>query len=392
MICAVAAADSAVTVAPYVQDLRDTGFTVMLETAQPSTVEVQAGAQRATSQGTHHELLLSGLPARSSVRYQVSVDGKAAGGGEVTLPDAARPLTFVVFGDTRDGGVAVPRLAELAHQIHPLLILHTGDVAISGDDVQAWLEVFRQEAPLLADVPVYPALGNHEIWKDPTAQTFARFFVLPDSGRSRHYYSFRMGPARFVVLDGNSPDATKTKWLAATLAAAAAEAVPHVFVLVHQAPFSLGDHCGAAVAESDWVELFEQYRVRAVFAGHDHAYERMERKGVRYFVSGGGGAPLYSEHDCTPLDRAARRVYRSEHHLLRVLVTGPTVEVTALPVDGEAPPLDVVRFSAGEPQFAMEAAALRAPAGWGGWPRPWAWAAGGGLAMLGAILFRRRAR
>jgi hypothetical protein len=120
-----------------------------------------------------------------------------------------------------------------------------------------------------------------------------------------------------------------------------------VFVLVHQPPFSVGGHCGAALAEADWVGLFERHRVSAVFAGHDHAYERMERGGVRYFVSGGGGAPVYPERpDCATYDRAARRVYAGRHHYLRVRVIDDAVEVTAVPVGGPPgePPLDVVRF------------------------------------------------
>ena len=126
--------------------------------------------------------------------------------------------------------------------------------------------------------------------------------------------------------------------------------------------------------------------MRAVFAGHDHAYERMERRGVRYFVSGGGGAPVYREKSCAAFDRAARRVYRSVHHLLRVRVEGTNVEVTALAV-ADGAPIDRVRFGAGEPAFAMDAPPLMP--GRSGAP-PWSYAGGAIIFLLLGIAVRRR--
>jgi len=264
----------------------------------------------------------------------------------VVLPDPARALTFVVYGDTRNGGAVGPALSKLAVEQSPDLILYTGDIVPDGSDEEGWARFFADEAPLLADVPLYPTLGNHEIFRDPGATHFRHFFALPDDGRQRLYYHFRFGPAEFIVLDGNAPTPAETGWLRATLDAADAAHVANIFVLVHQPPLSLGYHCGAALDEAEWLTLFEQHHVRAVFAGHDHAYERMERRGVRYFVSGGGGAPVYREHDCAPFDRAAKRSYRSVHHLLRVRVEGTNVEVTALAV-ADGSPIDRVRFGAG---------------------------------------------
>ena len=162
-----------------------------------------------------------------------------------------------------------------------------------------------------------------------------------------------------------------------------------MFVLVHQPPFSLGDHCGAALDEADWLPLFEAHHVRAVFAGHDHAYERMERRGVRYFVSGGGGAPVYREHGCAAYDRAARRVYRPVHHLLRVRVEGTNVEVTALAV-ADGAPIDRVRFAAGEPAFAMDAPPLLPARTVRAGAPTWTYAGGAVLFVLLGLAVRRR--
>ncbi len=391
IVCRSAGADEPsgrLTRGPYVQDVRGDGFTVVCDSAAAATVEVRAGAVHVTTTGTHHEAVLRGVTATATgVSYRVRVDGQEAGGGEVRLADAAKPVTFVVYGDTRNGQREGAQLATLARSLSPSFVLYTGDLAVHGGDAQGWQDFFDAEAPLLADVPIYPALGNHEIFHDPEAHRFREAFALPDDGRQRLYYGFRWGPLAFIVLDGNAPTAAQTEWLRGQLDAAAREHVTHTFVLVHQPPLSVGTHCGAAIEESEWVRLFEEHRVSAVFAGHDHAYERLERNGVRYFVSGGGGAPLYDESPCSPVDRAAKRIYRPVYHLLRVRVDGPTVEVAALPLD-DGPPIELVRFANGEPMFAADAPAI-GPAR----PESHSWSlAGGALVLVLLGLYARRKR
>jgi len=394
LVCGIARAEPLV-VGPYVQDVHADGFTVVFDTAADVAAEVRAGAVRVATHGTHHEAVVRGLPPARRARYDVFVDGHDAGGGNVALPDPARPLDFVVYGDTRNGGPVAAALATLAAEQSPELILYTGDFAPYGSDDAGWASFFADEHALLADVPLYPTLGNHELFRDPGATRFRHFFALPDDGRERLYYRFRFGASEFIVLDGNAPSPAETAWLRATLDAADAARAANIFVLVHQPPLSLGDHCGAAIDQAEWLTLFEQHHVRAVFAGHDHAYERMERRGVRYFVSGGGGAPVYREHDCSVFDRAAKRSYRSVHHLLRVRVEGTNVEVTALAV-ADGSPIDRVRFGAGEPAFAMDAPLLDhggpARESRGGAP-PWTFAGGAIVfVLLGVAIRRRRVR
>jgi MYXO-CTERM domain-containing protein len=96
---------------------------------------------------------------------------------------------------------------------------------------------------------------------------------------------------------------------------------------------------------------------------------------------------VYAERHCASFDRAARRVYRAVHHLLRVRVDGPQVEVAALPADG-GPPLEVTRFFADEPLFAMDAPPLVAPT-----ETPPTWTLAGGavaFVLLGLLVRRRR--
>src|SRR5438132_14107799 len=51
------------------------------------------------------------------------------------------------------------------------------------------------------------------------------------------------------------------------------------------------------VNATDLHQLFLQYPVKAVFAGHEHLFDHRTRDGIDYFVTGGGGAPLYASPD-----------------------------------------------------------------------------------------------
>src|SRR5262249_45519452 len=94
-------------------------------------------------------------------------------------------------------------------------------------------------------------------------------------------------------------------------------------------------HGGAEDLRDKWTPLFEQYNVSAVFSGHDHVYERAEHNKIHYFVTGGGGAPLYPRRPhSSPIDLAAVKKFERVLHYLRVTVTGNRIEVTGVRADG----------------------------------------------------------
>jgi hypothetical protein len=349
LLLAPAAFAARVTVGPYLQDASKDGFVVAFETDVEAHAAVEVGAQRVATHGKHHEARITGLRPGGRYPYRLLVDDVASGGGEGrTAPDEDRPFTFLVYGDTREGGDVEVKVAQLMLKEGADFAVHTGDLVRDGADEEAWTRFFVNEAPLLASVPVFPAVGNHELYKDDNAENFRRFFVLPDHGRERRYYRFRWGRVEMVALDGNGNFDEQARWLDEGVRKAEADGIKHVFVYLHQPPFSTGGHCGAALLERDWVDLFEHHPVvRAVFGGHDHCYERLERNGVRYFVTGGGGTRVYPEATaCPSYDYAARKSYLATHHFIRVKVAGDAVEIAALPLEGA--PLDEVKFTSAE--------------------------------------------
>ena len=292
-----------------------------------------------------HHFELSGLAPGRRYRYRLTIDGRPAVEGEASTAPAAGstpPLTVVVFGDERglEHGVAAQSstVANAVLSEDPDLVLGTGDLLAVGGDLQGWRGVADSHRALFAQVPYLPALGNHELINDPKGRTFRAFF--PQA--KKRYYAARYNRLLILVLDSNRPgEPEQTRFLEAQLAAASREPALLRFVLMHHSPFSVGSHCGAWQELAPWVALFERYQVTAVFSGHDHGYQRAERKGVAYFVSGGGGAPLYDRTPCSEPDEAAVQAYRAAYHYLRVRIDG-SGRITAEARSPQGPPFDSV--------------------------------------------------
>jgi len=337
---------------PYLQDVRADSVVVVFATEVPSVALVHydgASGKGAVVSGPtqQHKVRLSGLSSGARYRYTVSVrrQGDLAGveavsePAEFTTMAPGLPFLFLVYGDCRDRDSDHQAVVRAMLHERPDLVLQTGDMVSRAGDVGQWRRYFAAVAPLLRSVPMYPALGNHELRGDPEAAHFFRFFVIPSERKRRPaYYSFRYGNSLFVSLDGNSPlDHEQAVWLERALDEAAQDqSIRHSFAFVHQPPYSVGAYCGSDRLQRRLVPILRRHGVRAVFAGHEHAYQHLERGGLRYFVTGGGGAPLYTRStSCNREDDMALRLFRAEHHYLRVQVDGDAATLLSISKAGE---------------------------------------------------------
>lgn len=335
---------------PYLQDVTPASATVMWEADPPAaatvtvegpglppggtTVDVAAGAS------TIARADLPGLAPATRYHYTLAI-GEARETGEfATAPAAgtAAPTTFVVFGDNGPRLDLHQRLIDLVVGEAPDFVISTGDLVKDGGNRDLWQRLFAVEAPLARDRVIYPALGNHDVKSDERPVDPSGWFALPGDGAGL-YYAFGFGRSRVIVLDSNLRGAAldaETAWLTGELAAAHTDArIDHVFVVMHHPLFSIGFHGGKLALRRIWAPLFARYAVSAVFAGHDHDYERGAAGGVHYFVSGGAGASLYPTRDHDHgADAAAIDAFEAAHHYLRVAIDAARVEVTAIRVDG----------------------------------------------------------
>jgi len=188
----------------------------------------------------------------------------------------------------------------------------------------------------MRSAPLYAAIGNHDRQGRGRRVEHFRDTFKPQKGpHGERYYYVDRGALRLIVLDSNTyANADQTEWLTNTLNAGA-KLGRQMFVVMHHPVYSIALHGGHAAIREHWAPLFEHYGVQAVFSGHDHVYARAEAGGVRYFVTGGAGAPLYGKsRNPDKLDVAAVKHHARAHHYLRVHVVPQMIEVTAVKLDG----------------------------------------------------------
>jgi hypothetical protein len=301
-----------VALGPWLTDAAPTSVSVAWTTARPTVGKVRYGAPgglvalaEEEAATTDHRLLLTGLRPASEVDYQIVAE-PPAGGRFATPPDPAadpfgQPFSVLVYGDNRTNGGDHALVVRAAEAQRTSFALHTGDMVVDAKDQRSWERWFQVERDLLAATPFYPTVGNHEITDQ--GATYSRHFQ--QRGRPT-YRSFDYGNVHVQVLDsfeqaaGADPHAGAVSEAQQAWAEEDARSVPkdrHLWMLVHQGPAThparmRPGHGGLEAVRRLLSAVAARHPVEAVFAGHEHFYERGEEGGLRYFVVGGGGAPL----------------------------------------------------------------------------------------------------
>ncbi len=347
-VATTAHADPKMLKGPYLQGLAPTSVTVMwqVERQQPAKLTVSGpGGERVIDVPAARiaEAVVDKLEPESRYRYKVEVGESSWEGEFATAPPVGKdvPFTFLVVGDSRFYMEQHRRVVDRMSQEVPDFVLGTGDMVDDGAREDQWQQYFDVENKFLRDNVYFPAVGNHDRQgRGRTADTYRAYFSVPENGNeTERYYAFTYASSRFLILDSNIYSfalTDQTSWIERELIAARQDpAVKHIFAVMHHPPFSISLHGGAKDLRERWTPLFEKYQVSAVFSGHDHVYSRAEHEGIHYFVSGGGGSPLYPKRPkSNPIDVAAVKKFERVLHFLRVNVAGRRVEITAVRADG----------------------------------------------------------
>ncbi len=305
---------------PYLQKVGPDTATVAFRLASDCAPTVRYGegtpSQSAASQakGRVHAVVLTGLRPGTEYTYEVDACGMRTPVKRFrTAPvPGTRQVHFAAVGDFGTGGTDQKAVAADILARRPELFVALGDNAYSsGTESEIQKNLFAPMAALLAEVPIYPSLGNHE-YVTNQGQPYLDNFYLPSNNpaNSERYYSFDWGHVHFVALDSNcaiglaSSDrcalAAQKAWLEKDLAA---NTQPWTIVFFHHPPWSSGDHGSQLSMRRNFAPIFEKHEVDLVLTGHDHNYERSkpmkgdavagtDQVGVPYLVVGGGGASL----------------------------------------------------------------------------------------------------
>ncbi len=176
------------------------------------------------------------------------------------------------------------------------------------------------------DIQIHAALGNHDVATENGNDELAE----PAFGMPARNYVIRRGGVRFVIADSNSLDRS---WLRGALDPE--EGDRWTVVLFHHPVYSPGTHGSTAGFRPGLPRMFRRHGVDLVLNGHDHLYSVSKSlRGIRYVVTGGGGANLY---ECSR--KWFTQVCKEQHHYLEVVVEDDHLRARAVPPEGR--PIDV---------------------------------------------------
>jgi len=165
-------------------------------------------------------------------------------------------------------------------------------------------------------------IGNH----DASGSKDNQDFLEKEYGKL--YYSFDHGDSHFIVLNSEIVGQesriidAQLEWLRDDLHNTKAT---NKFVFIHEPLYPVGGHIGSSLdrytKERDVLHnLFVRNKVAVVFEGHEHLFYEQVKSGVRYIISGGGGAPTYPS------------IYGGGdfYHYITVAVDGNSIEMTLI--------------------------------------------------------------
>lgn len=119
-------------------------------------------------------------------------------------PKISVPFRFAAYGDTRftdtknteaSNPVVRQTLVQAIADAHPAFVSIGGDISYNGNDVNDWKTWDKETAVWTENkIPVYPALGNHDLHGDEKVALSNYFQRFPDLHDNR-YYSVRAGLA-----------------------------------------------------------------------------------------------------------------------------------------------------------------------------------------------------
>lgn len=279
---------------------------------------------------------LHGLKPGVTYHYEVTGDndGKAASPFTATFQTA--PHGHKAFRWTSYGDLATPNTqwtlsypqskfaVDAVERFQPLFHLLNGDLCYANlnpmHQPDVWRDFGNNNQRSAANRPWMPCLGNHEIEFHNGDHGYASYlarYTLPDNGTkfTGYWYSFRVGSALFISLDGDDvvyqdaggfvagpapleplastghppikpgtsfynrgySNGEQTRWLEKTLHAASQDhGIDWIIVQMHQDALStskIGNGSDKGIREQ-WLPLFDRYGVDLVLCGHDHDYER----------------------------------------------------------------------------------------------------------------------
>lgn len=237
---------------------------------------------------------------RNSLLFKFELDKNTISKIKIFPKKENDKFSFALIGDTRGsespftnkrGSYFIYRQFEKEiNSIKPAFWINLGDMVNSGHPYQ-----YRRFKEQIKNIPFpfFPVIGNHEFSNPAGEKYFKALF-----GNTN--YSFNYGKYHFVFIDNSKGYFTKDNfdWLIKDINN---NSKKQIIAFMHIPLFDPrpGNNYAMKNKENAWhlEEIFIKKKVKYVFASHIHGYAYATRKGVEYYISGGGGAKLESKKD-----------------------------------------------------------------------------------------------
>ena len=257
-----------------------------------------------------------------------------------TLP-AGGQFSFAVLGDSRTHPKDWAKVAAAVVAAKPAFSVFVGDMVAAGKMDNQWdKQYFSPAKDFFATIHYYAVIGNHE----QNCPLFTQIFPTP-GGKSMNW-SQEIGSVLLIGIDGSmdwASGSNLTEWLEDILAKSKAK---FIFLASHYPAWTSGSHGrlskdghprekSVRLAQDVLMPLLKKYNATAMFAGHDHFYERSEpEEGVSMIVTGGAGAPLRNKVKNPEKQNPYSKVFAKKHHYCLFTVDGDVCTMNVLTPEG----------------------------------------------------------
>ena len=235
---------------------------------------------------------------RAELPASIAADGKAI----AIIGDLQQTPGIVRFVRRRENNAAPQQqlIADLRQQVDNLSsLVIVGDLVYSARSHRAWAHFDSLISPIAEQVPVLPAIGNHDY--PCRLIEFCNTTVIADGMLDRfpwfvpgRPYAVTSDNLLLLLLDSESVLEAQGEWLEGQLEAAAGGFVA-ALVFFHRPAYSNSiDHGaeGNPEVQQHIVPRLRNAELPVVaFSGHIHGLEYIVRDGVHYFTTAGGGGP-----------------------------------------------------------------------------------------------------
>jgi len=327
-------------------------FTVSCRVNIPAEVVLEVnGKEYSSKKALLHSFKVEGLKADTQYKYTQykyslktrlsSKDDfkKSVGPYSVRTLKGGNNFSFAILGDSRSFPDNWAKVATAVTDTKPQFVVFDGDMVTWGMRDYEWDEQFFSPAKdFFSSIPFYGVMGNHE-GNDPL---FPKIFPTP-GGKN---WSQEIGSVLVIGIDGTmdwETDGVQTKWLENLLANSKAK---FIFLNNHYPAYTSGGHGWLKdgqpaektirLGQEVIMPMLKKYNATAMFAGHDHIYERSEPdNGVTMVVTGGAGVAMSDKAKNSEKQNPFSKVYAKKHHYCLLTVDGDVCTMKAITPENE---------------------------------------------------------